>query len=160
MLIDEARSPLIISTGPRTPSATPDVYVCADRIAKDLITGADYSEDQQSKRLELTKRGTAMTLQALPAELIPQLRRLWPHYIEQALYVRHRLRRDVDYAIIDRKITIVDEFTGRLCPDRTWRDGLHQAVEAFANVKITEENNSEATITRPAYFRLYDTVCG
>ena len=66
----------------------------------------------------------------------------------------------MDYAIIDREITIVDEFTGRLCPDRTWRDGLHQAVEASANVEITEENNSEATITRPAYFRLYDTVCG
>ena len=160
VLIDEARSPLIISTGPRRPSPTPEVYLCADRIAKDLAIRSDYSEDQQSKRYELTERGAALALQALPSRLVPQLRRLWPHYIEQSLYVLHRLRRDVDYAIIDGQVTIVDEFTGRLCPDRTWRDGLHQAVEASANVEITEENNSEATITRPAYFRLYDTVCG
>jgi preprotein translocase subunit SecA len=160
VLIDEARSPLIISTGPRRPCATPEVYLCADRIAKNLAIGSDYSEDQQSGRYELTEQGIALALQTLPSELVPQLRRLWPHYIEQSLYVLHRLRRDVDYAIIDGQITIIDEFTGRLCPDRTWRDGLHQAVEASANVEITQENNSEATITRPAYFRLYDTVCG
>jgi preprotein translocase subunit SecA len=66
----------------------------------------------------------------------------------------------VQYVVRDGEVVIVDEFTGRLCPDRTWRGGLHQAVEAFARVIITEENGSEATITRPAYFRLYRRVCG
>jgi preprotein translocase subunit SecA len=80
--------------------------------------------------------------------------------VESALQARFLLRRDVQYVVQKDEVVIVDEFTGRRCPDRSWRGGLHQAVEAFAGVTITDENSSEATITRPGYFRLYRRICG
>ena len=160
VLIDEARSPLIISTGARQPSATPEVYRLADRIAAELVLGADFTRDPRSHRLALTPEGGRRALALLTDEALAQLRRLWTHYVESALQARHQFRRDVHYVVQEGKVVIVDEFTGRLCPDRTWRGGLHQAVEACAGVEIQEENSSEATITRPAYFRLYRRICG
>jgi preprotein translocase subunit SecA len=97
---------------------------------------------------------------ALTDDVLANLRRVWTHYVEQALHARHRFERDVHYIVTEGKVIIVDEFTGRPCPDRTWREGLHQAVEAAAGAQITEESASEATITRPAYYRLYGHACG
>ena len=160
VLIDEARSPLIVATGARDPHLTPQVFHLADRIAKGLRAGENFERAPNSQRLTLTREGTRRALDQLTDDVLPHLQRMWQGYIEQALHARLQLRRDVHYLVSEGKVVIVDEFTGRPCPDRTWRGGMHQAVEASAGVTITEENSSEATITRPAYFRLYEKVCG
>ena len=160
VLIDEACSPLIIATGAKAPSATPQVYRLADRIAAQLRAGEDFTHQSRTKPLALTPAGERRALDMLTDDALPHLRRLWSHYIESALRARLRYQRDVHYVVRDDEVVIVDEFTGRLCPDRTWREGMHQAVEAAAGVTITEESSSEATISRPAYFRLYRTICG
>ncbi|MEQ1860173.1 MAG: preprotein translocase subunit SecA [Chthoniobacteraceae bacterium] len=157
VLIDEARSPLIISTGAKQPNATPDVYHHAADIAAQLEPGTHFTREQ---RCRLTTEGHHRAHELLAGEILAQLRRLWTDYVENALHALHGLRLDVHYIVRDDEVVIVDEFTGRLCPDRTWRGGLHQAVEAQAGAAITEESASEATITRPAYFRLYAKVCG
>lgn len=160
VLIDEARSPLIISAGGKQPSSAPQVYLLADDVAAQLTEGTHFLRDAQTHRYSLTRDGEQRALELLTDDVMSKLRRLWSHYIESALQARLQLRRDVQYVIRDGEVVIVDEFTGRLCPDRSWRGGLHQAVEAFARVGITEENGSEATITRPCYFRLYRRICG
>ena len=160
VLIDEARSPLIVATGARGPHLTPQVFHLADRLAKGLRADEDFAPAPNTHRLTLTREGTRRALDQLTDDVLPHLQRMWQGYLEQALHARHQLRRDVHYLVSEGRVVIVDEFTGRPCPDRTWRDGLHQAVEASAGVTVTEENSSEATITRPAYFRLYDKICG
>jgi preprotein translocase subunit SecA len=160
VLIDEARSPLIMATGAKEPSKTPQLYQLADRIAKGLASGEHYARTPETARLELTPAGERRALDLLTDEVLPHLRRRWSSYIEAALHARQQVRRDVQYVVRDGEVVIVDEFTGRLCPDRTWREGIHQAVEAAAGTGITEENASEATISRPAYFQLYRTICG
>jgi len=160
VLIDEARSPLIISAGAKTPSRTPEVYRLADRVAGDLDPDTHFIADKNAAGFTLTPEGKQRAFELLDDTALGQIRRIWQQYVEHALHVRHHLRHDVHYVVDKDKVMIVDEFTGRLCPDRTWRDGLHQAVEARAGVTITEENSSEATISRPAYFRLYERICG
>jgi len=160
VLIDEARSPLIIATGAKAPSTTPQVHRLADRIATAFALGEHFTRDPHTHHLTLTPAGERRALDQLTEDVLPHLRRLWSHYLESALQARHQFRRDVHYVVRDGEVVIVDEFTGRLCPDRTWRNGLHQAVEAAAGVPITGENSSEATISRPAYFQLYRTICG
>jgi len=157
VLIDEARSPLIISAGEKRPSATPEIYRHAAEVAAQLEPGTHFTREP---RRTLTAAGRQRAHELLAGDILAQLRRLWTGYVENALHAAHALRRDVNYIVRDREVIIVDEFTGRLCPDRTWRDGLHQAVEAQAGATITEESASEATITRPAYFRLYEKLCG
>ncbi len=160
ILIDEARSPLIISMGAPRPCEEPGPYRLADRLACELEAGVHFSAKATGARLTLTPEGHAAASAALTDEVLAQIRRVWAQYVDNALHARKQLRRDVHYIVVDGKVVIVDEFTGRPCPERTWRDGLHQAVEAAAGVEIQEENGSEATITRPAYFRLYGKVCG
>lgn len=160
VLIDEARSPLIISAGAKQPSATPHLYQLAAEVAAQLVSPGHFHRDPRTQRLSLTPRGESRALELLTDEALVSLRRLWTQYVEAALQARHQFRRDVHYVVQKGEVVIVDEFTGRLCPDRSWRGGLHQAVEACAGVTITDENSSEATITRPAYFRLYRRICG
>jgi preprotein translocase subunit SecA len=160
VLLDEARSPLIIATGAKQPAAHPEIYRLANAVAAAMDEGEHFQRDAQSRRLALTAAGEDFAHARLTDEVIPHLARTWPQYVEAALRARRQFRRDVHYVVRDGTVIIVDEFTGRLCPDRTWRGGLHQAVEACAGVEISEENGSEATITRPAYFRLYRRVCG
>jgi preprotein translocase subunit SecA len=156
VLIDEARSPLIIAAGMKRPSETPEVYGRADRVARQLAEVEHFHPGTCA----LTPAGEERAVAQLDDETIPLLQRGWSHYVETALRARHRFRPDVHYVVRAGEVVIVDEFTGRLCPERTWRGGLHQAVEACAGVTITDENTSDATITRPAYFRLYRRVCG
>ena len=160
VLIDEARSPLIISTGMKQPSPHPHVYQLAAAIAAELIDREHFTCDPQTQRLTLTPRGERLAHNKLTDDALGALDRVWSGYIEVALRALRQLRRDVHYVIRDGAVVIVDEFTGRLCPDRTWRGGLHQAVEALTGVEISAENGSQATITRPAYFKLYRTICG
>jgi len=160
VLIDEARSPLIIATGAKGPSPHPQVYQLAAAIAAELVEGVHFARDAQTQKLTLTPLGERLAHENLTDDALGALERLWPAYIEAALRAQRQLRRDVHYVVRDGEVVIVDEFTGRLCPDRTWRGGLHQAVEALAGVRISAENGSQATITRPAYFQLYRRICG
>src|SRR6185436_4931830 len=180
ILIDEARTPLIIS-GPAEEST--DLYYEVDRIIPRLKMGAvtqgdtkaedrealeatgDYIKDEKHKTVTLTESGMAKAEQMLSHRLSPgglyhpdNMPVL--HHINQALRAHVLFHRDVDYMIKDGEVVIVDEFTGRLMPGRRWSDGLHQAVEAKEKVKIERENQTLATVTFQNYFRKYKKLSG
>jgi preprotein translocase subunit SecA len=176
ILIDEARTPLIIS-GPAEEST--DKYYRIDQIIPKLKPGAritgdkkaeeraelektgDYIVDEKAKTVTLTEMGMAH------AEKLLGVKNLWDpsnmdvlHHVNQGLRAHTLFGRDVDYVVKDDQVTIVDEFTGRLMPGRRWSDGLHQAVEAKEKVKIERENQTLATITFQNYFRMYGKLSG
>src|SRR6266480_1540311 len=170
ILIDEARTPLIISGEPETAAR---IYYDFARIARSL-TGiphdpllkggnpdADYEYDEKHKTVAITETGVAKIERALRIENLydPRNSQLVNHAI-QALKAQSLYQRDVDYVIQDNEVKIVDEFTGRIMEGRRWSEGLHQAIEAKEGVKIQEENVTLATITLQNYFRLYDKLAG
>jgi len=182
ILIDEARTPLIIS-GPAEEST--DLYYEVDRIIPRLKKGAvtqgnvkseereelektgDYIVDEKHKTVTLTETGMAKAEQMLAHRLVPGSNGLYDpanmpllHHVHQGLRAHTLFRLDVDYMIKDGGVVIVDEFTGRLMPGRRWSDGLHQAVEAKEKVKIERENQTLATITFQNYFRKYGKLSG
>jgi len=182
ILVDEARTPLIIS-GPAEQST--ELYHEVDRIIPKLKKGAvtqgnvkaedreelettgDYLVDEKHKTVTLTETGMAKSEELLSHRLVPDSGGLYDpvnmptlHHINQALRAHALFRLDVDYMIKDGGVVIVDVFTGRLMPGRRWSDGLHQAVEAKEKVKIERENQTLATITFQNYFRKYKTLCG
>jgi len=182
ILIDEARTPLIIS-GPAEEST--DLYYEVDRIIPRLKKGAvtqgnvksedrdelektgDYIVDEKHKTVTLTETGMAKSEQMLGHRLVPGSSGLYDpanmpllHHVHQGLRAHTLFRLDVDYMIKDGGVVIVDEFTGRLMPGRRWSDGLHQAVEAKEKVKIERENQTLATITFQNYFRKYKKLSG
>ncbi len=158
ILIDEARTPLIIS-GPAEEST--DKYYRIDKIIPKLIQEIDYTLDEKHRQATLTEEGVSKCERLLglgnmydPAhmELI--------HHVYQGLRAHTLYKRDVDYVVKDGEVIIVDEFTGRQMPGRRWSDGLHQAVEAKEGVKIERENQTLATITFQNYFRMYKKLSG
>jgi preprotein translocase subunit SecA len=180
ILIDEARTPLIIS-GPAEEST--DLYYEVDRIIPRLKPGAviqgdtkaeerealeatgDYIVDEKHKTVTLTESGMAKAEQMLthrlqPGGLYDPANMPLLHHIHQALRGHALFKRDVDYMLKDGAVVIVDEFTGRLMPGRRWSDGLHQAVEAKEKVKIERENQTLATVTFQNYFRKYTKLSG
>jgi preprotein translocase subunit SecA len=182
ILIDEARTPLIIS-GPAEEST--DLYYEVDRIIPKLAPGAvtqgnvkaedrealektgDYLKDEKHKTVTLTESGMAKSEKMLAHRLAANSGGLYDpvnmpllHHINQALRAHTLFRLDVDYMIKDGQVVIVDEFTGRLMPGRRWSDGLHQAVEAKEKVKIERENQTLATVTFQNYFRKYGKLAG
>ena len=176
ILIDEARTPLIIS-GPAEEST--DKYYRIDTIIPKLKPGARITGDKKAEeRAELEKTGdfivdekaktVTLTEQGMAhVEKILELTNLWDpsnmevlHHVNQSLRAHSLFQRDVDYVINDGQVIIVDEFTGRLMPGRRWSDGLHQAVEAKEKVKIERENQTLATITFQNYFRMYSKLSG
>jgi len=182
ILIDEARTPLIIS-GPAEEST--DLYYEVDRIIPKLAPGAvtqgnvkaedrerlettgDYLVDEKHKTVQLTETGMAKAEKMLAHRLVPGSGGLYDptnmpllHHIHQGLRAHTLFRLDVDYMVKDGQVVIVDEFTGRLMPGRRWSDGLHQAVEAKEKVKIERENQTLATITFQNYFRKYKKLSG
>ena len=180
ILIDEARTPLIIS-GPAEEST--DLYYEVDRIIPKLTPGAvtqgnvkaedrdelektgDYLVDEKHKTVTLTETGMAKAEKMLehrlqPGGLYDPANMPLLHHINQALRAHTLFRLDVDYMIKDGGVVIVDEFTGRLMPGRRWSDGLHQAVEAKEKVKIERENQTLATVTFQNYFRKYKKLSG
>jgi preprotein translocase subunit SecA len=182
ILIDEARTPLIIS-GPAEEST--DLYYEVDRIIPRLKKGAvtqgnvksedreeleqtgDYIVDEKHKTVTLTESGMAKAEQLLSHRLVPDSNGMYDpvnmpllHHVHQALRAHSLFHLDVDYMIKDGGVVIVDEFTGRLMPGRRWSDGLHQAVEAKEKVKIERENQTLATITFQNYFRKYAKLSG
>ena len=164
ILIDEARTPLIIS-GPSEEST--ELYYVADRVVKPLKKGIDYEVDEEQRAVTLTEEGVNKVEEQLRRMRVLHEDNLYDpsninilHHVEQALKAYALFKRDVDYVVKDGKVIIVDEFTGRLMPGRRWSDGLHQAVEAKEGVKIESENQTLATITFQNYFRMYDKLAG
>src|SRR5215468_1247653 len=176
ILIDEARTPLIIS-GPAEEST--DKYYVIDRIIPKLERGAviqgdpmqedraaiekqgDYTVDEKSRSVTLTETGVAKVERLLGVHNLYDPRQIDTlHHVQQALKAHAIFKRDVDYVVKDGEVIIVDEFTGRLMPGRRWSDGLHQAVEAKERVHIREENQTLATITIQNYFRMYKKLAG
>ncbi|MCI0652567.1 MAG: preprotein translocase subunit SecA [Planctomycetes bacterium] len=158
ILIDEARTPLIISG--RAEEAS-DKYAVADRVARKLEKGRHFEVKEKEHSVVLTEEGIerAEALVGVDSFYSPANVQ-WPHHIEQALRAHHLYQKDVDYVVRDGAVIIVDEFTGRLMDGRRWSDGLHQAVEVKEGLKIKEENQTLATITYQNFFRLYDKLAG
>jgi preprotein translocase subunit SecA len=158
ILIDEARTPLIIS-GPAEEST--DKYYKINRIIPSLKQGKDYQLEEKSHAAFLTEEGVAHVEKLIHVENLYDPRNIETlHHVNQALRAHALFKRDVDYMVKDGEVIIVDEFTGRLMPGRRWSDGLHQAVEAKENVKIENENQTLATVTFQNYFRMYKKLAG
>jgi preprotein translocase subunit SecA len=158
ILIDEARTPLIIS-GPSEEST--DKYYRINRIIPSLKQMKDYQVEEKSHAAFLTEEGVGRVENLLHIENLYDPRNIETlHHVNQAIRAYALFKRDVDYVVKDGQVVIVDEFTGRLMPGRRWSDGLHQAVEAKENVRIENENQTLATITFQNYFRMYKKLAG
>ena len=158
ILIDEARTPLIIS-GPAEEST--DKYFKVDRIVPRLRRDIDYQVDEKARTVNLTEEGVEKAEKLLNVGNLFEPQNMdWVHHTYQALKAHLLFKRDVDYMVKDGEVVIVDEFTGRLMPGRRYSDGLHQALEAKENVKIERENQTLATITFQNYFRMYKKLSG
>jgi len=158
ILIDEARTPLIIS-GPSEEST--DKYYRINQIIPRLKKDADYSVDEKSRTVVLTEEGVARVENLLNVPNLYEPKNIEiVHHVNQALKAHTLFRRDVDYLVKDGQVIIVDEFTGRVMPGRRYSDGLHQALEAKEKVKIERENQTLASITFQNYFRMYKKLAG
>lgn len=163
ILIDEARTPLIIS-GPTEDRS--ELYVSVNALVAQLVD-EDYEKDEKSKSIILTEDGTEKVERLLENAGLLQGSNLYDfentqvvHHVNNALRANKMFRRDIDYIIKDDKVVIIDEFTGRMMDGRRWSDGLHQAVEAKEGVKIEPENQTLASITFQNYFRMYPKLSG
>src|SRR5579864_2311060 len=158
ILIDEARTPLIIS-GPAEEST--DKYYRIDKMIPKLIRDIDYTLDEKLRTATLTEEGVAKCERLLNlGNLYDPANMEIIHHVYQALRAHTLYEKDVDYVVKDGEVVIVDEFTGRQMPGRRWSDGLHQAVEAKEGVKIERENQTLATVTFQNYFRMYKKLSG
>ncbi len=158
ILIDEARTPLIIS-GPAEEST--DKYYRIDKIIPKLILDIDYTLDEKQRTATLTEEGVSKCERLLGlGNLYDPANMEIIHHVYQGLRAHALFEKDVDYVVKDGEVVIVDEFTGRQMPGRRWSDGLHQAVEAKEGVKIERENQTLATITFQNYFRMYKKLAG
>ena len=158
ILIDEARTPLIIS-GPSEEST--DKYNKINQIIPRLKKDKDYTIDEKSRTVVLTEEGVAHVEGFLNVQNLYEPRNIEiVHHVNQALRAHTLFKRDVDYLVKDRQVIIVDEFTGRVMPGRRYSDGLHQALEAKEKVKVERENQTLASITFQNYFRMYKKLAG
>ena len=158
ILIDEARTPLIIS-GPTDDDVSK--YYFVDTFIPALIKDKDYVIDEKSKSTNLTEEGIKKLEKVLKVGNLYDPHNIeWLHYVTQALRAHALFKRDVDYVVQENKVIIVDEFTGRLLPGRRFSEGLHQALEAKEKVNVESENQTLATITFQNYFRMYKKLAG
>ncbi|HUA03066.1 MAG TPA: preprotein translocase subunit SecA [Solirubrobacteraceae bacterium] len=175
ILIDEARTPLIISGAPEqaaelyvqfarlapkmVPGKTPEGM--DPRMKKEFVADFDYEFEEKHKTVAVTERGVAKAEKFLGIEHLYRAENgHMVNHLQQALKAESLYKRDVDYAVIDGEVKIIDEFTGRILEGRRWSEGLHQAVEAKEGVRVQEENQTLATITLQNYFRMYDKLAG
>ena len=163
ILVDEARTPLIIS-GPTDDKS--ELYIAVDRIVK-TFQPAHYEKDEKAKSVILTEEGTEFAERALETAGLLEGDNLYDaentqvvHHLNQALRANMMFRRDTDYIVRDDKVIIIDEFTGRMMDGRRWSEGLHQAVEAKEGATIQPENQTLASITFQNYFRMYPKLAG
>src|SRR6185436_6948177 len=158
ILIDEARTPLIIS------GRADDAQVLYQQFAK-IVAGLqperDYETDEAKRTVVPTEEGIARVEEALAVtNLYEHVNQNFVHQLQAALRAKELFKRDVDYVVADGEVKIVDEFTGRILEGRRWSEGLHQAVEAKEGVRVKEENQTLATVTLQNYFRMYDKLAG
>lgn len=157
ILIDESRTPLIISGGAKK---TANLYLQADAFAKSL-KGDDYEIDEKTRQIMLTEKGVATAERRFKIKNLYDIEHTQlVHHITQALKANYIMKNEVEYVVQDDEIVIVDQFTGRTMPGRAYSDGLHQAIEAKEGVSIKEETSTLATITYQNFFRLYDKLAG
>jgi preprotein translocase subunit SecA len=158
ILVDEARTPLIIS-GPAHDDVTK--YAKADQIARQLKADTHFEVKEKEHTVALTEEGVRKAEKLADVESFYTAGNMeWPHLIDNALKAHYLYKRDVNYVVQNGEVVIVDEFTGRLMPGRQWSDGLHQAVEAKEGVKIKEESQTLATVTLQNFFKLYKKLGG
>ncbi|WP_408629103.1 preprotein translocase subunit SecA [Anaeromyxobacter terrae] len=158
ILIDEARTPLIIS-GPSDESS--DLYYRVNQVIPSMIRDQDFTVDEKSRTIVMSDSGVEKMEKKLGIQNLYDPDAIETlHHVEQALRAHHLYRNEVDYVVKNGEVLIVDEFTGRLMPGRRWSDGLHQAVEAKEGVKIEAENQTLATISFQNYFRMYSKLAG
>lgn len=158
ILIDESRTPLIISGGQRQ---TANIYISVDKFVKRLVEGEDFEKDVKSRVVTLTEAGVAKSEKHFQVANLYDLKNTnLVHHLQQALKANYIFAKDVEYVVQERQIVIVDQFTGRLMPGRAYSDGLHQAIEAKENVPIKQETSTMATITYQNFFRLYKKLSG
>lgn len=157
ILIDEARTPLIISAPAQEPT---EKYLKFDKLVKNLQSETDYSVDEKLKTAHLTEHGTLKIEKALGVENLYEKDFATLHHIEEALKANTLFQKDRDYVVKDGEVIIVDEFTGRLMPGRRYSEGLHQAIEAKERVEIQQESQTLATISFQNYFRMYEKLAG
>ncbi len=173
VLLDEAMTPLILSVGTLQTSDDRALFCLARRAAESMEAGRHYVVATSPARIVLTDAGFDFADDVLdsphrffPAEaklgshLKHRLKRPWHIYVENALHARLLMKQDVDYIIRDKAIHLVDQKTGRIFSDRSWRGGLHQAVEEHAGLSVSDEKSSAGRITRQTYYRLYASLCG
>ncbi|QDU99019.1 preprotein translocase subunit SecA [Lignipirellula cremea] len=160
VMLDEATTPLVLALGGNDPAPNAETYLLARQAAGRLEADRHFVLDPAASTLQLTQAG--VELLATPEFASPRrgLDRPWRVYVEQALRADHLYRADVHYILREGEVQIVDQSTGRIFTDRSWRDGLQQAVQAKENLTITVESHSIARITRQRYFQLYDHLCG
>jgi preprotein translocase subunit SecA len=157
ILIDEARTPLIISLPHADAESLYDRFA---RIAKTLEEGADYSIDEKRRAITLSQEGIRKAETALGVENLYAMGVKYAHHLDVAVQAKALFHLDKEYVVKDGKIVIVDEFTGRLQPGRRWSGGIHQAIEAKEGLTVQEESRTIASITFQNYFRLYDHLSG
>jgi len=151
---------LILSNTPAAEAGDADAHRTARSLLAALVRDEHYLIDPSSETVQLTAAGVERIHAEDIAVPIHQLLRTWTEYLEQALRAELLMRRDVHYVVSDETIQIVDANTGRIFSDRTWQEGLHQAIEAKEGLLITSEKHALAQITKQRYFRLYDGLCG
>src|SRR3954470_15757734 len=175
ILIDEARTPLIISGAPEQAA---DLYERFAKLAPNLVAGKkpegldprakkefeadyDYEFDEKHKTVSITEQGVAKAEKFLGIDHLYRAENgVLVNHLNQSLKAESIYKKDVDYAVIDGEVKIIDEFTGRILDGRRWSEGLHQAVEAKEGVRVREENQTLATVTLQNYFRMYDKLAG
>jgi preprotein translocase subunit SecA len=160
VLIDEANTPLILSAAADSASDAAASYTAAWRTSQEMCLSEDFLLDARLQNLRLTAAGLGRIRAAGRRAAKRGLNRSWEQCVEQALRAAHLLERDVDYVVVGDKLQLVDAATGRICADRSLRDGLQQLLEIKEQVPLTPEKASIARITRQRFFRLYDHVCG
>jgi preprotein translocase subunit SecA len=160
VLLDEANTPLVISQGSEEPRDTERILRLASYVASGLKADTHFLVRPRERTITILNAGHSAIFGSTDGVPNQGLQRPWICYVENALRAQHVLRRDVDFVVQEKKVQLVDPHTGRIFSDRSWQNGLHQAVECEAGVPITPEKNSSARISRQRYFRLYEQLCG
>ncbi len=160
VLLDEACTPLVLADAAQQTADDVCAHQLAQRLADTLRCHDDYQLDLSQRQVTFTDAGMERIHAHLASRATGPLLRPWAEYVRQALFAEHLLTRDVDYVVADDRVLLVDEFTGRIFRDRSWQDGLHQAVEMKEGLICRAPQRTLARITRQRFFRQYATVCG
>lgn len=159
VMIDEAMTPLIISL-PTDRDLDPTPYLIANRLVDSFEKDKHFTIDPLTKKIEVDDDTNLRAHEDIASKKKIRLERPWRTYLNNALRAKHILKRDVDYVVVEGEVQIVDQYTGRILPDRTWQSGLHQAIEAKEGLELQAGRDSTTQITRQRYLQMYDQLAG